>query len=64
MDSTIDLSGESSMGIQEANARLHKMEDSLQRLEELVLQLIGGGSGDSPPAENELEQEQSTGVLE
>ena len=63
MDSLIDFS-DGSTGMQEANARLHKMEDSLQRLEELVTQLVNGGSGDSESVENELRQEEQTGVME
>ena len=63
MDSLIDLS-DNSTGMQEANARLHKMEDSLSRLEELVMQLVNGGDADNQSAENELKEEVRTGTLE
>ena len=63
MDSLIDFS-DNSAAMQEANARLHKMEDSLQRLEELVMQLVNGGDADNQAAENELKEEQRTGTLE
>jgi hypothetical protein len=54
MDSLMDLTEMSPMALQEANARLHKMEDSLKRLEDLVLQLVGGASTDSESVENGL----------
>ena len=64
MDSIIDYSDSAPLGLQEANARLHKMEDSLKRLEDLVLQLVDGGSGDTETAENDLIQGQQEGMLE
>ena len=63
MDSLIDFSDNCS-GMQEANARLHKMEDSLSRLEELVMQLVNGGDADNQLAENELKENQRTGTLD
>ena len=64
LDSIMDFSDSASPGLQEANARLHKMEDSLQRLEDLVLQLVQGGSPGSEPAENELIQGKKAGVMD
>lgn len=63
LDSLVDFSEGGSM--QEANARLHQMESSLQRLEDMVRQLVeGGDSGGSESAENELRNEEQTGTLD
>jgi hypothetical protein len=66
MDSLIDYSDNAPLGLQEANARLRKMEESLQRLEDLVMQLIEGGttSGDNEEAENELVKQKSAGLMD
>ena len=64
MDSLIDYTDHSGPGLQEANARLHKMENSLRRLEDLVLQLVSGGSDGDEAAENDLMEEEREGVEE
>jgi hypothetical protein len=63
LDSLVDFSEGGSL--QEANARLHQMESSLERLENMVQSLIeGGDSGGSESAENELRNETQTGTFE
>jgi hypothetical protein len=63
LDSLVDFSEGDSM--QEANARLHQMESSLERLENMVRTLIeGADSGGSESAENELRNATQTGTFE
>jgi len=67
MDSIIDYSGDGDSAMQEANARLHKLEEGMQRLESLLLQILDpNNASDEQQAEGqaELERQAETGILE
>lgn len=63
MDSIIDYSGDGDNTMQEANARLHKLEEGMKRLESLLLQILDSGDASEQEAA-EVQQEAETGVLE
>ncbi|KAJ9650560.1 hypothetical protein H2198_010139 [Neophaeococcomyces mojaviensis] len=44
-DSIMELGDGGSVDLTEANARLHKLEESVQRIEALLVQLVGDGDG-------------------
>ena len=77
-DSIIDYSGNSDIVMQEASARLHKLEESTKRIEQMLAQILEQTSGDADAddepeggdhanrsdGEGELNREIQAGVLE
>ncbi|KIY00971.1 uncharacterized protein Z520_03637 [Fonsecaea multimorphosa CBS 102226] len=58
MDSLVDLSGDHDGRLLEATARLHKIEDALERMEAMIAQLLGGdASSENSEGREELETE-------
>jgi hypothetical protein len=67
MDSIIDYSGDGDASMQEANARLHKLEEGMKRLESLLLQILDPNTGSEQEAvegQQEVEREAESGILE
>ena len=63
MDSLVDFSSDGSMN--EANARLQRLEESVEKLQGLLVQFMSGGNGDDDNERGQevLEQQLQTGTL-
>jgi hypothetical protein len=69
MDSIIDYSGDGDSNLQEANARLHNLEEGMKRLESLLLQVLDPGGEEEDREEGgegqrEVERQAESGILE
>jgi len=63
MDSIIDYSDTGNVQMQEANSRLHRLEESIARLETMLAQVLESNASENDEGQLELEREVETGTL-